>query len=264
MNTRPLAVVKLGGSLITDKTKPFTLKKHVIRQIAEELATAYKDTNLLVVHGGGSFGHPVAAKYAIKEGHNGSKRKLEGFSQTRYWMTILNLKVVEELAHQGLPAIPFQTSAFTYIVNKELREYWIKPLVKALQLDLVPVAYGDAVLDDKLGFTILSGDLLAAQLAIELNANTLVYAVDVEGIMDKDPRHSPNAKLIKELSINEALKIAGNASGVDVTGGMAYKIQCAAKALASKIRVVIGSGTIPGNILAMIKNKPGIYTTLKI
>ena len=264
MNKRPLAVVKLGGSLITDKTNPFTLRKHVLRQIAEELATAYEDTSLLVVHGGGSFGHPVAAKYAIKEGHDGSKRKLEGFSQTRYWMTVLNLKVVEELAQRGLPAVPFQTSAFTYTVNKELREYWIKPLAKALKLGLVPVVYGDAVLDDKLGFTILSGDLLAAQLAIELNANTLVYAVDVEGIMDKDPRHSPDAKLIKELSINEALKIAGNASGVDVTGGMAYKIRCAAKALAAKIRVVIGSGTIPGNILAMIKGKSGTYTTLKI
>ncbi|HDJ97531.1 MAG: hypothetical protein DRJ46_04035 [Thermoprotei archaeon] len=264
MNKRPLAVVKLGGSLITDKTNPFTLRKHVLRQIAEELATAYEDTSLLVVHGGGSFGHPVAAKYAIKEGHDGSKRKLEGFSQTRYWMTVLNLKVVKELAQRGLPAVPFQTSAFTYTVNKELREYWIKPLAKALKLGLVPVVYGDAVLDDKLGFTILSGDLLAAQLAIELNANTLVYAVDVEGIMDKDPRHSPDAKLIKELSINEALKIAGNASGVDVTGGMAYKIRCAAKALAAKIRVVIGSGTIPGNILAMIKGKSGTYTTLKI
>ena len=139
MNKRLLAVVKLGGSLITDKTKPFTLRKHVIRQIAEELATAYEDARLLVVHGGGSFGHPVAAKYAIKEGHDGSKRKLEGFSQTRYWMTVLNLKVVEELAQRGLPAVPFQTSAFTYTVNKELREYWIKPLAKALKLGLVPV-----------------------------------------------------------------------------------------------------------------------------
>ena len=39
-----------------------------------------------------------------------------------------------------------------------------------MKMGFTPVLYGDAVLDEKLGFTVLSGDQIVSYLAIELNA----------------------------------------------------------------------------------------------
>ena len=51
--------LKLGGSLITDKDKPYTARTQVIADIAKEIVAARKtdpDMELLIGHGSGSFG----------------------------------------------------------------------------------------------------------------------------------------------------------------------------------------------------------------
>ena len=62
---KPLILLKLGGSLITDKTKPYTANIPVIKRLAREIheAREEKDINLIVGHGGGSFPHVSAKKY---------------------------------------------------------------------------------------------------------------------------------------------------------------------------------------------------------
>ena len=87
--------------------------------------------------------------------------------------------------------------------------------------------YGDAVLDEKLGFTILSGDQLVAYLAIKYNASKIVVGTDTDGIFDADPKTNPDAKPYKKLTLAELKAIQpklGKAQGKDVTGGMAGKI----------------------------------------
>ena len=60
-------VLKLGGSVITDKNGELAARTEVINRLAEEIALARKES-LIIIHGGGSFGHPTANKHAIKEG----------------------------------------------------------------------------------------------------------------------------------------------------------------------------------------------------
>jgi len=92
LNLRPV-VLKLGGSVITEKAKPLTPNLKAVKRLAEEISDA-KVTSLVVVHGGGSFGHPVASMYKIAEGF-ADKGQLVGFSKTHEAMVSLNKIVVQ-------------------------------------------------------------------------------------------------------------------------------------------------------------------------
>jgi isopentenyl phosphate kinase (EC 2.7.4.-) len=57
--------LKLGGSLITDKTRENAPRLDVIRRLAREIsgALATAPPKLVLGHGSGSFGHAAARKY---------------------------------------------------------------------------------------------------------------------------------------------------------------------------------------------------------
>ena len=83
--SRPI-ILKIGGSVVTDKDGELAAKTEVINRIAEEIKRADID-NLILVHGGGSFGHPTAKKYGIKEGLKDPAQKV-GFSETHFFSRI--------------------------------------------------------------------------------------------------------------------------------------------------------------------------------
>src|SRR4030042_6583960 len=91
----------------------------------------------------------------------------------------------------------------------------------------VPVLYGDAALDEKLGFTVLSGDQIVSHLARKLGASKIVIGVDTDGLYDADPKLTKNAKLYGTLPLEELVKIKeklGGSTAADVTGGTVGKI----------------------------------------
>ena len=51
-------LIKLGGSIITDKSKKYTYKKEIVDRLSSELKKANKE--YILVHGAGSFGHILA------------------------------------------------------------------------------------------------------------------------------------------------------------------------------------------------------------
>ena len=63
-----LILLKLGGSLLTDKDKPNSIRKDVVKSAIQQIINA--DEKIILIHGGGSFGHPLAKKYNISEGIN--------------------------------------------------------------------------------------------------------------------------------------------------------------------------------------------------
>ncbi|UCH38405.1 MAG: hypothetical protein JSV76_06030, partial [Candidatus Bathyarchaeota archaeon] len=56
VQSEKLTLLKLGGSVITNKEKPCTPNHSVIMRLAHEIKRA-NITPLVIVHGGGSFGH---------------------------------------------------------------------------------------------------------------------------------------------------------------------------------------------------------------
>jgi len=223
---KPLVVIKLGGSALTDKAKIYTPRFPVIHNTAKQLSIVHRKVRLILVHGAGSFGHIPAQKYDLHRGFK-SPRQIKGLATTKLkllqWEGILD----DILLKHGVPIIPFVASDFTEMNAGRIRRMGLAPIREWLQLGCVPIMGGDVVNDVSRGFSILSGDQFAAYLAVKLNATRLIYGLDVDGLFDSNPKLNKQAKLLTQVTPTLAIQYATkSASGMvpDVTGGMAGKI----------------------------------------
>ncbi len=79
---KPLIVIKLGGSALTDKTRIYTPRKTVIRRAAKQVAYLARKFSIVLVHGAGSYGHIPAKKWDLASGFK-HKSQLAGLSATK-------------------------------------------------------------------------------------------------------------------------------------------------------------------------------------
>jgi isopentenyl phosphate kinase len=262
-----VTILKLGGSVITKKDEEKAeINGKVLERIAREIAEAKKKDNLrlMIVHGAGPFGHVPAKRYGLDEGLTG-KKQLEGFSATHQSMEKLNLSVVDSLRKEGMNAISYQPSAVGILKDKKLIHFPTRVLEKLLDMDMVPVAYGDVLLDEKTGINILSGDHLVPYLARELRANRVLIATDVEGIFDKDPKKHGEARLIREITPDnlEVIQEIGASGKTDVTGGMERKLNELLDLARNGTESEIISALKPGILKRALLGEKGLGTLIK-
>jgi isopentenyl phosphate kinase len=243
-DARPI-ILKIGGSAITDKTGELAAKTEIINRLAEEIKRADLD-NLIIVHGGGSFGHPTAAKYGIKDGYKEDPTQKLGFAETHHVMTVLNGLVMDALIWHEIPAVSIAPSS-CFVTESGKVKFFDETVFKSMaKMIFTPVLYGDVVFDEKMGFTILSGDQLVAYLALKYKAQKIVLGTDTDGLFDSDPKTNPDAKPFKKLSLKELKELQpklGKAAGTDVTGGMAGKITELIPAIEAGVHVTITGAT---------------------
>jgi isopentenyl phosphate kinase len=235
-----LTILKIGGSAITDKDGELAARTEVINRLAEEIQKA-NVKKLIIVHGGGSFGHPTAQKYGIKEGLKEDSQKV-GFAETHHVMTVLNGLVMDSLVWHNIPAISVAPSCCVVTENGRIKIFEDAVFKSYLKMGFAPVLYGDATLDETLGFTVLSGDQIVSHLARKLGAGKIVIGVDTDGLYDEDPKLAKNAKMYTHLTLSELEKIKaklGGSTAADVTGGMLGKISELIPAVAQGIPVTI-------------------------
>lgn len=260
---RKLIIIKLGGSVITykDSSKP-KIRAKTLRNIAGEIAKLYHlGYQIIVVHGGGSFAHPVAKKFGLTKGFK-HKNSQVGFAKTSLGMDKLNTFVNGIFMEFNVPAVSLAPHAFIRVSNGQFINFDTKLIGNYLHHNFLPVLYGDAVIDTNNGCSILSGDIIIPYLAKKLKASKVIFLADVEGIFNKDPRKYKTAKLIPTVNNqNLPLVLGGIESGNrdDVTGEMAGKI-LALKNLKG-IKVTIASGFQEGNLTKIVEGQR-IGTTL--
>lgn len=223
-----LAFLKLGGSLITDKSKEATARESVIRRAAREIKEALEarpDLRLLVGHGSGSFGHFVARRFGLLEG---GPPNWQGCAETGAAAARLNRLVTDIFLAEGVPVVSIQPSASAHCRDGELISMATEPIELMLRHGLVPLVYGDVALDEVRGCTIISTEQLFAYLARHLEPGRIILAGEVEGVFTADPLRDESARLIPEISRQNfhqvEHKLAGS-HGVDVTGGMLTKVR---------------------------------------
>lgn len=222
-----LVVLKLGGSVITRKSEgKLEVDGKTLARLSAEVAEAVKDggLRLVVVHGAGPFGHVPAKEYGLSEGLS-SERQLKGAALTHQSMEELNSHVVAALQGEGVPAIALQPSASGIMKNGVLASFAVDVVREMAGRGLVPVAYGDVLVDLESGVSILSGDYLAPYLARKLKASRVVVATDVDGIFESDPKDGGKPKKIGAITKDsiDGIKLGGS-RGTDVTGGMKRKV----------------------------------------
>lgn len=230
----PLYILKIGGSAVTEKEKnKLEVKIKVIKRIAKEIAIARKRKKflLIIVHGGGPFGHLLIKKYGIENGIR-IKRHIDGLIKTRQALADLNQAVVNTLICTGIRAISIPPSVCIIQRNKKVKEFCdsyitiIKSLF-SLSSEIVPVLYGGLIFDETQGASVVSGDILVPLLAKRLKAKRLLLGTDVKGIFTANPKKQKDAKLVRNINLKnfkEVLKFVGESNAIDVTQGMRGKL----------------------------------------
>ena len=249
-------LLKIGGSVITDKSKELAVRTQEMSRLVEEIQKANVQ-NLIIVHGGGSFGHPLAQKYAIKKGFKEENQKI-GFAETHHVMTVLNGLFMDALIWRNVSAVSITPSSCVITKKGRIQCFEENPLKMLLKMGFLPVMYGDAVFDTELGFTILSGDQLVSYIATRFNAERIIIGVDVDGLYDADPKVKKTAKMFRHLTLTELRALQnkfGEPTACDVTGGMFGKIAELMPAVEHGISATIVNATKPNYIYKALKGE---------
>jgi isopentenyl phosphate kinase len=257
-----LIFLKLGGSLITDKTRPYTPRPEKLKILAAEIASALKkdaDLHLVLGHGSGSFGHAVASRYNTRLGVSGDAA-WRGFAEVWYQASELNRIVLKALIQAGLPTVTLSPAASITAHDGAIYKWDLFPIQAALSNKLLPVIHGDVVFDEVRGGTILSTEDLFAGLAHHLCPQRILLAGLEAGVYADFPA---NKELLPEFTPGSLAQHAsglGAATGTDVTGGMLSKVTGMLSLVEQipDLEVLIFSGEQSGNLgLALQGENPG-------
>ncbi len=208
-------LLKLGGSVVTEKRSGGGIDRTAIAAIAAALAEA--GFTGAVIHGAGSCGHPEAHRYGLARGADRSTRT--GIPVTHEAVASLNRAVVTALRGAGLDAVGIHPLGACTADEGRIASFEEEPLRLLLGLGCVPVLHGDVVMDRHRGACIVSGDQLVGYLAPRLGLSRVGLLTDVPGVLD------PDGEVVPRISKADIEGLALGASGTtDVTGGMGGKV----------------------------------------
>jgi isopentenyl phosphate kinase len=221
-----LILIKLGGSVITDKSKEYTPKEINILRLAKEIRSAQKQFSgkIVVGHGSGSFAHTPASRYQTKQGII-RRDSLIGAATVEDAARKLNMIVVKNFLSQGIPAFSFSPASFLISDAQVYSKSYLDPIRKALGVGILPVVYGDVVIDQKLGFTIFSTEKVLAVFAKEFSKEykiRMIYVTNVDGVYDNEGKTIP---VVTNKNFDQLKSSILGAKGIDVTGGMLHKVE---------------------------------------
>lgn len=264
MNNKKLILVKLGGSLITDKNNPYKANMEIIERLAKEIKELIepKKYHLIIGHGGGSFPHVPASLYQTQKGFINDKSPY-GMALVQDSAAQLNRIVVKKFLEEEIKAVSINPSSSLTTKNGKIVEWFLRPLSLLLENKMLPVIYGDVVLDEEKGCSITSTEVLLNYLALNLDKEfaikKIIYLGDTDGVWDENKKIIPIISSKTYVSLQKNFSVS---SGIDVTGGMEHKMSEAVKIASLGIEVVIANGKTPDILQKIINNEKGNYTTI--
>ncbi len=210
-------VLKLGGSVITDKSREETVDDRSLDRVAAAIGDA-ADSRLVLVHGAGSFGHTYASAYNVTT-TNGT-RDPAAIRAIHDSMKRLNVAVLDALADYDVPAVPVHTLSAAVRDAESNLTLLTEQIETMIEEGFVPVLHGDVIAHAGSGATIVSGDELVVELATQLSATRVGLCSTVPGVLDADDR------VIFEIADYATVAdVLGESDSPDVTGGMAGKVR---------------------------------------
>ncbi|TFG29734.1 MAG: type 2 isopentenyl-diphosphate Delta-isomerase [Promethearchaeota archaeon] len=266
-SSNKIILLKLGGSLLTDKNKPFSIREGIIKNAIKQIIDA--KVKIILIHGGGSFGHPVAKKFNISAGLNPKiPDQILGLAETHQSMNKLNSYIVNLFLEQKYPTLSLQTSSiFVKNINK-ISTYSIDIIEAALDLNILPILYGDIILDKQGSFSIISGDKIILELCANLNkynVSKVIFTIETDGLFITDMKNKTKSILTTKCYFSdlEKLDLANLGEKIDVTGGIRGKINIIKQIGNYNIPVQIVNGLKNENILKALKGHKIRCTEIK-
>ncbi len=226
--TNDLILMKLGGSLITNKQSD-TPKYHndIMRKIANIISESNK--KIIIVHGVGSYGHPIAKKYNIDKGIDETSEQKEAIIKARNQIRDLNKLLCCKIMEKGVKCdsiIPSETMELN--IHRELEEIPKEKFDKILSKNKIAITFGDIVNTKEGNVSILSGDTLLLKLAQVYKPKRTYFIMDYPGVV-KGSLNSKKIKIYKKIdsAFIKSISITEHKNRPDVTGGLLNKIKCA-------------------------------------
>ncbi|KAB1198794.1 MULTISPECIES: isopentenyl phosphate kinase [Haloferax] len=213
-----LVVLKLGGSVVTDKDEPETVDEAGLAAAADAVASLAESGQVVVVHGGGSFGHHHAADHGVSS--ETGTHDAAGVRAIHDAMKRLNDAVLDALSERGVAALPVHPLSAGARKEDGSLSLPLAATETMLAEGFVPVLHGDVIAHAGEGATIVSGDDLVVSLASGLGADRVGLCSTVPGVLDTD------GEVIPEITaFEDAAEALGGSESTDVTGGMAAKVR---------------------------------------
>ncbi|WP_338738640.1 isopentenyl phosphate kinase [Haloplanus salilacus] len=214
-------VLKLGGSVITEKDRAETLDGAALDAAADAVAAAVgggATPDLALVHGAGSFGHHYAEKHGVTvdDGTADAGAVLEIHGS----MTTLNRFVLSRLHDRDVDALPVHPLSAGARDADAALDLSLSSAGTMLGEGVVPVSHGDVVAHEGRGATVVSGDEVVVEWATGLDADRVGLCSTVDGVYDA------SGAVIDRIDDFDAVADAlGGSDATDVTGGMAGKVR---------------------------------------
>lgn len=241
-------IVKIGGSLITDKNAYCSPKREKIREFARLIKSRWEELSgkLVIVLGGGSYGNGVPIRYRIKNAE-------QNWQHTDLlMMTVKMFEWINEVTmifrEEGIPSYPFQTSSYCVTENGHPRSFFLEPIKQCLELGVLPITSGDFTFDGQKTFVIFSSDNVPELFVERFNVKRVVILTDVPGIYEELETKQVIRRVTKE-NYQQILGVAGASTKQDVTGGMNNKLKALIRIAQKNTTSIVCDGTDPQNLL---------------
>lgn len=244
--TNNTTVLKLGGSVLTDKNKINTPLEDQILRIVQEIADSPHD-GLVLIHGAGSCGHPQAIEHGLDKEMN-----VRGALITHNAVKNLNSLLVGALADAGVDCLPIHPLSCIVTHDGRITNMNLEPIQLMLSKKIVPVLHGDVVLDTLKGVAILSGDQITTYLAERLGATQIGVGTNVDGILNGE---NETIAQITPGTLDETLRQITKPDKPDITGGMPGKIKELIQLAEKNIPSCVFNASTSGNISKFLRGE---------
>ncbi len=255
-----ILVVKYGGNAMINED----LKQSVMSDIILLSTVGIK---VVLVHGGGPEITDMLAKIGKETKFVNGLRVTDKETADVVQMVLagkINKSLVSLIQSKGGKAIGLSGADGHMIIAKprseelgfvgDIEKVDVTPILDTLSMGYIPVV--STVGCDKNGNVYnINADTVAAKIAGELKAESLISMTDIEGILrDKDDPSS----LISRIFIEDAPKLTED--GI-ISGGMIPKVQCCVDAINWGVRkVFVIDGRVKHSIIIEILTDEGIGT----
>ncbi len=223
------ALLKLSGEALAGE-KGYGLDFKVVESFADELITVHaQGIQLSLVVGGGN----------ILRGTTASRQGLDRVSADYMGMlaTVINALAVQDiLERKGV-----QTRVMTAIRMESLAEPYIRRrALRHMEKGRLVIFAGGT------GNPYFSTDTAAVLRALEIEADAILKGTNVDGVFTADPKKDPAARLIPELTFQDAL-----VNGYEVMDRSAFGL-----CQTNKLPIIVFNMNQAGNLDRVLRGEP--------
>ena len=214
-----LTVIKIGGSLFSDKLTPDAPDREAIDAYAGVVAQLHRQApgRVILVSGGGSIGHDAVRRMDARKETDLLNLTGENFKLKWLWHEALKKHDVRSMPMQLASMVLFR-GAVDFRLDASV-------LQTALNAHFLPVLTGDSLMDVAGRLSIVGSDIVPGIAhAVSTESVRIVMLTDVPGILERDDAGDERTveNVTQRSNLDDLLWVA---PAGDTTGGMHGKVK---------------------------------------